>query len=371
MSEGQKHPVAETVERKPVRPVLIVSEHTVYEYSLFLKHLLAGLADESVPTVLVCRPDCDIDSVVPPTVEVVRHPVLDLPLMGYQNNKILIERLADFKPTVLHCLCESKARLTMQLAQQLDLPYVLTVNSLQKRWGRLSISLRCCAEIITPAKSIAASLVAAYPRCAERVRQINVGTFVEETSHTFCETGEFASMVITHPLHRIDDFENLFNALKHLVIDGYELMLVIMGGGRAERQLRKLLRTLGLRWVVTIVPRLTAWRSVLAAGDIFIQPQPRDAFDPLLLEAMSVGATVAGCKGGVDDLIIDGQTSVVFDPNDEVSIYNNLQRLFDRPEFAHQIAEGAQQYLRENHSVSKMVADILQTYRDAEQWYGR
>ena len=84
---------------------------------------------------------------------------------------------------------------------------------------------------------------------------------------------------------------------------------------------------------------------------------------------MSVGTAVAGCRGGVDDLIIDGQTGVVFDPKDELSIYGSLQRLFDRPEFARQVARGAQSYLRQNHSVSKMVADIIRIYRDAQHWH--
>jgi len=369
MSEERKDSVTEAVEKRSLRPVLIVSERTVYEYSMFLKHLLAGLTDESIPAVLVCRAGCDVDSVVSPMVEVVRHPVVDLPLMGHLNRKMLVERLEKFGPTVLHCLCENKARLTRQLAQQLDLPYVLTVNSLQKRWGRLAISSRGCAEIIAPARSIAANLMEVYPRFGERIRQINIGTFAEETAGCFREPVGLVSIVTAHPLDDVGDFENLFGAVRRLVIDGYEFMLVLIGGGRAEGQVRKLLHALGLLWIVTIVPRLAAWRSILAAGDIFIQPQPRNVFDPLLLEAMSVGSAVAGCKGRVDDLIIDGQTGVVFDPNDELSIYNNLQRLLNRPEFARQIAKEAQRYLRENHSVSKMVADILRTYRDAQQWF--
>jgi glycosyltransferase involved in cell wall biosynthesis len=318
---------------------------------MFLKHLLAGLTAESVPAALVCHPKCDVDSVVSPLAEVVRYPVFDLPFLGRQNRRVLAERLANFKPTVLHCLCESKAKLTRQFSQQMDLPYVLTVHSLQKRWKPLSISLTLsislshCARVIVPTNSIAASLSAAHPNLSGRLEKINVGTFAGETSRCFREPGGLVSMVTAHPLNRVDDFENLFRAVKHLVIDGYDFLLVVMGKGRAETRLRKLLRGLGLRWIVTIVPRLEPWRSVLAAGDVFLRPQPRAVFDPLLLEAMSVGSVVAGCQGGVDDLIIH------------------------RPEFARQLAQGAQQYLRENYSVSRMVADILQSYRDAEQWY--
>ncbi|HUW18601.1 MAG TPA: glycosyltransferase family 4 protein [Sedimentisphaerales bacterium] len=359
----------ETVEKKPVRPALIISERTVYEYSVFLEHLLAGLSAESIPAALVCRPDCNVESVVSPLVEVVRHPVINLPFMGRQNRRMLVERLEKFRPTVLHCLFEDKAKLTRRLAQQMDLPYVLTVNSLRDGWRRLSISDSHCAKVLGPARSITAKLAELYPSFAERIGQINVGTFAGEQGGCFPESGRLATMVTTRPLDNVDDFEKLFNAVKHLVIDGYEFLLLVVGGGRAETEIRKLLRALGLLWIVTIVPRLTAWRAILAAGDIFIQPQPSAVFDPLLLEAMGVGAAVAGCKGGVDDLIIEDKTCVVFDPNDELSIYKALQRLLDRREFARQLAKGAQQYLRENHSVSKMVIDIVQTYRDAEQWY--
>lgn len=365
MSQEQRNS-AQVSTKQSLRLALIASEHTIREYSMFLKHLLVGLVDESIPTALVCPPDCAVDSIVSPAVEVIRHPAFKLPLMGRQNRKFLIEKLEKFKPTVLHCLCRSKALLTRKLAKQLDLPYVLTVNSLQKRLGRFAISSRRLAKIIVPAKSIAANLAEVYPRSAGRIERINIGTFVSETSDCFSRLGRLASMVVAHRLKNEGDFENLLGAIRHLAINGYEFMLVIIGSGQDERGLRKLLAELGLSQMAIIVPRLEPSRAVLAAGDIFIQPVPNTAFNPLLLEAMSVGTAVAACKGGVDDLIIEGKTAVVFDPDDELSIYDCLRQLFDRQELARQIAKSAQEYLRENYSVSKMIAAILQVYREAQ-----
>ena len=371
MGEEQKGSSSETVAKKTTRLALIASEKTISEYSIFLHHLLVGLADESVPVNLVCPPSCDVDSIVSPAVELVRHPAFQLPLMGHQNKKILVGQLERFKPSVLHCLCESRARLTRQLARQLDLPYVLMVNSLRRRFGRLSISSRRCAKIIVPAKSIAANLAETHPKFSERIEQINIGTFAEETSGCFREPSRLASMVVAGPLRDVSEFEKLFRAVRQLATEGYEFMLVIIGGGRAERQVRKLLASLGLSQIVVSVPKLALWRSVLAACDIFIQPVASDAFNSLLLEAMSVGSAVAGCKGGVDDLIIEGKTAVVFDPDDELSIKGSLQQLFDRRELARQLARAGQEYLKENHTVSKMVADILQTYCEAQEWLKR
>lgn len=364
MSEEERDSVSETpVTRKSVRPVLIVSEDMFCEYSMFMEHLLVGLADESVAAALVCAPQCDVGSIVCPGAEVMRYPVFDLPFMTGLNNKLLVGELEKFKPTVLHCLCSSRAGLTRQLAKKLNLPYVLSVNSFQKRVGWFSISLDNLAKIIVPCKSIAANVAEVYPGATNRIEQINIGTFVDEESGCFRGNSELVSMVVAHQLNDVDDFENLFGALRHLGIDGHEFMVVLIGDGKAERAVRKLLAVLGLSQMVTIVPRVQPWRSVLSAGDIFIQPVPSTTFDPLLLEAMGVGTAVAGCKGGADDLIMENETAVVFDPDDELSIYSSLQRLLDAPEFARKLAGRAQEYLRENHSVSKMVDAVLDIYR--------
>ncbi len=369
MSEERENLGSHVTVTKAIRPALIVSERTIFEYSIFLEHLLVGLADESIPTGLICPPDCDVDSVICGAVEVIRYPAIELLLAEPYNRNKLVEQLVSFKPTVLHCLCESKASLTKRLARRLDSPYIMAVNSLHRKlgWRRLAVS-RHCAKIIVPTKSIAKNMAQTYRRAASRIEQINIGTFVEQDCMCFSDPSRLVSLVVAHPLDNLADFENLFGAVRLLKIHGYEFILVIIGTGRKERQLRKLLAALGLSETVTIVPRLKPWRSILAAGDIFIQLQPATAFNPFLLEAMSVGSAVAACKGGVDDLIIEDRTAVLFDPNDEVSIRSSLQRLFDRKEFAKQIARNAQQNLRENHSVSKMISATLQAYHQAPQW---
>jgi glycosyltransferase involved in cell wall biosynthesis len=357
---------SENVNKKLLRVALIASEHTVHEYLMFLEYLLVGLADESIPVALICPPSFDSASVCTGAAEVISYPAIDLPLLGHINIRLLAERLTKFEPTVIHCLCESRASLAKQLAHKLNLPYALMINSLQRRWSRLSISSKFCARIVVPAKSLAENITSVRPRFVDRIAQIDMGTFVAEGTGCFSDSSKLATVVIAGFLKKADDTENLFNVIRHLLIDGYEFMAVILGGGRAEKELWKLLDALGLLKIVTIVPGQFPWRSVLAAADIFIQPQPNYAFNPVLLQAMSVGAAVAGCTGGVDDLIIEGRTSVVFDPNDEVSIMRTLKGLLDRRELARQIARTAQQYLRENHPVSKMISATLKMYYETQ-----
>jgi glycosyltransferase involved in cell wall biosynthesis len=350
--------------KKPLRIVLIASECTIREYTMFLEHLLVGLADESVPVALVCPSKCDIDSVVTGAAEIIRYPVFELPLMEHFNRRLLSEQLSKFKPTTLHCLCESKAGHTRRLARRLNLPYILTINSLEKRILHLSVSLKRCVKILVPAKTIATSIAKVHPNFSDRIEQINIGTFATETQACFSKPSGQVTLVTTYQSGNANEFVNLLSAVKHLLIDGYEFMMIIISSGSAERKLWKLLAALDLLQTVTIVPKLKPWHLVLATGDIFIRSEPTSAFNPILLEAMGVGTAIAGCRSGVDDLIIEDETAVVFDPNDELSIMHNLKRLLDRHEFARQIAQNAQQYVRENHTVSQMISSILKAYTE-------
>lgn len=358
----------ENIKKKLPRIVFLASELTVREYPTFLGRLLIGLAEEAVPVALVLPSKCNPDRIFTAHAEIIRYPVVDLPLMAPLNIRLLIERLKKFEPNVLHCLCQSKALLAKQLSHRLNLPYVLTVNSLYNRRRQPSISSTHCARIVVPAKSIADNMTKSHPRFADRIEQVNIGAFVSETAVCFSDPARLASMVVAQSLDNADGFEKFFNAIRRMNIDGYEFMMVAALGGKADRQIWKLLAALGLLQIVTIVPKSMPKRAVLGAADIFIQPQASRIFDPLLLEAMSAGCAVAASKGGVEDLIIEDKTAVVFDSNDEVSIMRCLRRLLDRREFARQIGRNSQEYLKENHKVSRMVSKTLQIYEDAILW---
>jgi len=351
---------------KSLRPALIASEYTISEYPTMLKHLLAGLVDESIPTVLICPPQSRQDEVLAPSVEVINHPAFELPLMGPVNEKILIEKLDKLKLTLLHCLCESQLALTKQLAKYLDIPYILNVNSIPRNRRSLPVSSKRLAKIVTAVPSIAESIREIRPGLADCVESINIGTFVESDCGCFSRTNQIANLFAAHRVDNIGEFENLLEAVKQLAIEDYEFMLVIIGSGPAESQLRKLIKGNGLLQNVVIVPRLCCQRSIFAAGDVFVQPWPCEQFNSLLLEAMSAGCAVAACRGEVDDLIIDNKTAVVFDPRDPVSIHAAIQKLLNTKDFARQIARQGQEFLRQNYSVSEMLNSVLQIYRETQ-----
>ena len=63
--------------RKSLRPVLILSRRNLSEHRTFIRHLLVGLADESIPVALVCPPGQNIEALVPVPAAVFTHPAID------------------------------------------------------------------------------------------------------------------------------------------------------------------------------------------------------------------------------------------------------------------------------------------------------
>jgi glycosyltransferase involved in cell wall biosynthesis len=365
MTDEQMNADIEPEASKPPRVAIIASCRTLAEYPSYLKHLLVGLADESVRGILICPPGGNADSVVPPAVEVVRHPAIDIPLMQHYNLHLLLNRVRKFKPEIIHCLCETSASTARWLARNLNIPYLLNINSISSHWSVITFSTTRCANIIVPSKIIAENFISANPKFADRVRQINIGAFVEDSTACFIHPEHLPGIVVAPPIDNSASLEPLFQALHRLTADGCQFIVAIIASGRPEGPLWKQIRSLDLLHAVTIVPRPLGLYSAGSAADIFIVPRPSVRFNMLLLTAMSVGSAVVASKGGVDDLIIEDKTAFIFNPDDKLSIYNCLKYLFDRPDEARRLAESAQQYLRQNHHVSGMVSATISLYRQA------
>ena len=270
MADEQMNADIEPEAPKPPRVAVIASRRTLAEYPSYLKHLLVGLADESVPVILICPLGGSADSVVPPAVEIVRHPAIDIPLMQHYNLHLLLNRVRKFKPEIIHCLCETSASTARWLARNLNIPYLLNINSISSRWSVINFSATRCANIIVPAKTIADHFISAHPKFADRVRQINIGTFVADSTACFIHPEHLPGIVVAPPVDNSASIEPLFQAFHRLTVEGCQFVVAIIASGRPEGPLWKQIRSLDLLGAVTIVPRTLGLYSADSAADIFI-----------------------------------------------------------------------------------------------------
>ncbi len=351
-----------TARRRKIRPVLIASRRNITEHATILRHLLVGLADESIPVGLVSPAQGDIERIVATPVSVFNHPLIDLPILEPFIIEPLAIQMERFRPTVLHCLCESRATLVRRLAARLGVPYVLSVNSAAHPFGGLRLCPRRCARIVPATPAIASQIAKSHLGFADRIRQISMGTFAQADVVCFAHPSRMPSIIVACPLNHVGRLIPFLATIKALLNEGREFVTIVMGSGREEGKFRRHIASIGLAEAVTVVPVLECWRSVLATADVFVQPQPSQSFSVFLLEAMALGTAVATCTGGADNLIVPDKTAVVFDPAHKSSIRGALAQLLDNKDFARSIARAGQEHVRSGFTVSSMVAAILELY---------
>lgn len=351
-----------------LRPVFILDQSVFLSYASYIRRIMVGLAGTAQATSLVCPGGIGVESILYPSVEWIEHPALRLPIFHMQNTRILLERLARFKPTILHTFHPGLVHLTAGLAYQLDVPYVVTFHAEPSRM-LLPIKHTCdSSRFIAPSAHLAAGLERKWPHLADCIEQIHVGTFIEDQCACFARPSGIPSLIAVHPMDNLKLFLPLLNAVRHLVLDGHELFVALMGTGRAERAVRSHVRKLGLSSIVTIIPPVRPVRNILSGADIYLHLEDRGCFDAQLLEAIAVGLAVAGTTDQTSGLLQQGG-SVVWDANDELSIYSCLKLILSNKDTTRRVAAAAQSRLRTECSVSQMVDRLVETYFKAQKSY--
>lgn len=146
--------ISKLKDKSSFRPVLLVDHPGLKDYQACLQHLFVGLADSSFQSGLICPPDGRAGTVLCPSVELIYHPLLRLPIFRSQNRRLVLDKLNKFKPTVLHCFSSGKARLTKFLAESLDIPFILTFNSYNRKHIKDVVYSPNCASLLALSRSV-------------------------------------------------------------------------------------------------------------------------------------------------------------------------------------------------------------------------
>lgn len=350
-----------------IRPVLLIDPGVYSNYAVYLRRILIGLADAGDSAAVVCPGDIDTALLDCPMVEKIDYPALRLGIFSATNRRILLERLKRFKPTVIHAFWPGQAELAAFLSESLDVPFVIMFHGRPKRWDRHRKAMYQAARLLAPSDVLIRHVAAALPAMRQRIEHVPIGCYVEDSCACFARMDRPASLIAVHPLDDVRLFEPLLGAIRHLLLDGFELMLVLMGSGKAEPVIRRQIRSLGLTPAVTIVPLMRPLRTVLAGADVFLHLHDRGLFNAQMLEAMGVGLAIAGAEDATSGLLIDGQTAALWDGKDEMSIYSCLKRLLSQRESARRLALNAQAFLQQQCGVSCMIENVLNAYAAARQ----
>ena len=112
--------------------------------------------------------------------------------------------------------------------------------------------------------------------------------------------------------------------------------------------------------IVGYAPLIAPW---YAASDIVVMPSRAEAAAVVALEAMSLSKPVVASRvGGIPEVVIDGETGVLVEPDNPYELAAAIRDLIVDPERAHKLGEAGGKRVREHFTEKQMVDAYLHLF---------
>ena len=358
-------------EAPPPRVAWVAAAGTLGRQGRVLHPLAIGLMDELITPVVVCPRQADVRGLPVPPLELLtyRPPAWWEPGKGRHVERLAAE-LARRKVGLLHGLEARAAGLTKSLARALDVPYLLSSDSLRDRHRLWPLGGRC-AGVLAASEPVRAALSGHLLGSAE-VRLLRPGTYQTRRATCFDEPGLQTSILIGGRMDQAGPVETVLRALGEIQGRQYDCAFFLIGTGRAERRIRRRAEQLHLLQNLTIASGQPVGQmpGLFKAADLYVAAVGRQSLDVPALLALAAGVPVLAAGAAASDFLIDGQTALLYSPTDSAELTMKLTSLLEDPDAARSLAETALAYLREHHSAGRMVAETAEAYRAAVRGEG-
>jgi glycosyltransferase involved in cell wall biosynthesis len=118
--------------------------------------------------------------------------------------------------------------------------------------------------------------------------------------------------------------------------------LALVGDGPYRQQLERHFEGTATTFVGYLAGEELA--SAYASGDAFLFPSSTETLGLVLLEAMAAGCPVVGAnRGGIPDIVSDGENGCLYDPDDPTSLIHAVERLLGDPARRSELRQAARQ----------------------------
>jgi glycosyltransferase involved in cell wall biosynthesis len=139
----------------------------------------------------------------------------------------------------------------------------------------------------------------------------------------------------------------------------------IVGEGPARGPLESRAAREGVSHCTTFAGLRRDVPDVMRAFDVFVQPSLWEGFGLTAVEAMSVGTPVVASRvGGVEEVVVDGESGVLVPPGDAPALAAACALLMRNRDLAERLARAGVARARERFGIERMVRELGEHYRD-------
>lgn len=156
------------------------------------------------------------------------------------------------------------------------------------------------------------------------------------------------------------------DAWPHVVRQHPTALLVLVGGGPDEGALRQRAADVGMTDSIVFAGVRTDMPSVYRTADMVLLPSTYGENLPtVLIEASAAGKAIAASRiGGIPDIIVDGVTGRLFEPNDPVALAATVCQLLADESLRENLGEAATLRARSEFSATSWARRLYALYSE-------
>lgn len=227
---------------------------------------------------------------------------------------------------------------------------------------------RRASAVTVVSRDLAARLVDQLPELAGRVSilPMPVNSVFTHNGRRAVRQEQPPSVLAAGRLSAQKGIDTLIKAVAVLRERGVAVRADIAGEGEEEGALRQLTDRLGVADAVHFLGLKTAFElaALYRQCDVAVLSSHDEGLGLTLIEAMYSGAPVVGSRsGGICDVISDGVTGLLAEPDDPLSLADALARLLADEDLARRLGHAGQAFVREHYDPSVSVSAMLAAYR--------
>ncbi|WP_434643716.1 glycosyltransferase family 4 protein [Thermoanaerobacterium thermosaccharolyticum] len=215
-------------------------------------------------------------------------------------------------------------------------------------------------KIICISKSVKDSLLRWLPHLIDKVEIIYNGIPLL-TPKNISGNYDYDIILIGSLRDKQKGVDVLLKAVK--IIENEINKVAIVGDGKLKNDLINLRDKLGLRNKIEFLGFRENIDSLLEKSKIFVLPSRWEGFGLVIVEAMSKAKPIiASNVGGIPEIIKNGKTGILVEPENELELANAIEKLLNNTEYAEYLGKNAYNDAINRFSIETYVKNLRKLY---------
>lgn len=165
-------------------------------------------------------------------------------------------------------------------------------------------------------------------------------------------------------LNKVKGQSVVLEALAILMKNNRNVLLEMCGSGEDAEYLAQLAHTLGVSSLVEFHGDVSDVRAYFKNANVVVIPSYFESFGYVGVEAgLMARPVVASATGGLKEVVLDGETGVLFAPGDAAGLAGAVELLIDQPEWGDHLVANARIRCVEQFDLARMTASVFSAYR--------